>query len=159
MAPLLVLLGGASPAREIDGSVPRFEIAADSTYAPALREEYPYGEHAAPFALIRDLNGDAREDVVLDGREGKERVIYLAVSRGREYRWIEVNRESPPRYPRGGLEWHQEARADDSWFALVHHDDAGSSSNAFLWNDEHGLRSMFVISCGSAKPSPPKRDP
>ena len=131
-------------------SVPNFTMAADSQYAPLLRESYPYGEHAAPFALIRDLNGDAREDVVFDGREGKDRVVYLAVSRGHAYRWIEVTRESSLRYPRGGLEWHREARGEESWFALARRDHAGSTADAFLWNEGSGLRSITIISCGSS---------
>src|SRR5688572_1236608 len=73
-------------------SVPAFRIAPDSSYGKALRGRYPYKEHAAPFALIADVNGDTREDVVFDGSEGEDRVVYLAVSRGRAWRFVEVMR-------------------------------------------------------------------
>jgi hypothetical protein len=73
-------------------SVPDFRIAPDSAYGKALRGRYPYKEHAAPFALIADLNGDTREDVVFDGSEGEDRVVYLALSRARSWRFVEVMR-------------------------------------------------------------------
>ena len=75
-------------------SVPQFVIATDSSYADSLRRHYPYGEHAAPFALITDFNQDTREDVVIDGSENGDRVVYLALSEGHSYRFIPVLRRT-----------------------------------------------------------------
>jgi hypothetical protein len=73
-------------------SIPDFVIMSDSAYAPSLRKRYPYGKHSAPFALVGHVNKDRVEDVVLDGHEGRDRVLYACLTDGGTYQFLELER-------------------------------------------------------------------
>jgi hypothetical protein len=136
-------------------SMPGFRAWPDSMYAPELRRAFRYGEHAAPFALILDLNHDGFEDVVLDGRDRKGRVMLLVISRGNHYRAIEAGRRTPEPgrsiRPGDGL-WLQPLRepgAPDArtaprsifWSDLLPDD----SLTGFSWSDSLGLKHEEII--------------
>jgi len=136
-------------------SMPGFRTWPDSMYAPGLRRAFRYGEHAAPFALILDLNHDGFEDVVLDGRDRRGRVMVLVISRGNSYRAIEAGRRDsePGRSIRPGaglwLQPLREPEAPDArtaprsifWSDVLPDD----SLTGFSWSDSLGLKHEEII--------------
>ncbi len=142
-------------AQAVLDSMPGFRMWPDSMYAPEVRRAFRYGEHAAPFALILDLNHDGFEDVVLDGRDRRGRVMALVISRGNRYRAIEAGRRAPEPgrsiRPGDGL-WLQPLRdpaAPDArtaprsifWSDVLPDD----SLTGFSWSDSLGLKHEEII--------------
>lgn len=141
--------------RAVLDSMPGFRTWPDSMYAPELRRAFRYGEHAAPFALILDLNHDGFEDVVLDGRDRRGRVMVLVISRGNRYRAIEAGRRTPEPgrsiRPGDGL-WLQPLRdpaAPDARTAprsIFWSDSSRDDSlTGFSWSDSLGLKHEEMI--------------
>lgn len=128
--------------QSMQDSVPAFVVAADSEYAKSVRKKYPYGEHQAPFALIKDLNLDGREDLYLDGREGDERRVYIAISEERSYRWIVAVREAAPGGLRAsGLRWARHP-SNTPWVELFPRSE--ESRQLFRWSDD-GVEGLSII--------------
>ena len=125
-------------------SVPGFESATDADYASTVRSKYPYDEHQSPFALIADLNRDGREDIVLDGREGKDRVVYVAISEDHTYRWYLAFKETILQSPRtDGLLWDGAfnppgtvGQKDERSFHVFWPDFEGTATYC-RWSNEH----------------------
>ena len=69
-------------------SVPGFQAWPDSAYAKGVRKSFRYDEHTAPFAVIRDLNRDGFEDLVLDGHWNNTLGVVLLLSEGSRFRVI-----------------------------------------------------------------------
>jgi len=117
-----------------------FEPWPDSAYSASLRNRFPYDEHTSPFAIVRDVNDDGREDVALDGWREQGRFVLLLVSEGNRYRvagglGVEWGpHPSRPRFPGSGL------RVDGGPPWTFRWAPGSQFDHGFLWSEKAGFR-------------------
>lgn len=64
----------------LERAYPGFRPFSTSDYLPDIRSRYPFTARQAPFAVIADLNGDGREDLVVEGRDAKSQLLLAVLS-------------------------------------------------------------------------------
>jgi hypothetical protein len=64
----------------IRGYNPNFLIRRQADYLPSLLKQYPSSSRQLPFAVIGDLNGDSRMDVVLQGHDQTSELLIAVLS-------------------------------------------------------------------------------
>jgi hypothetical protein len=125
-----------------------FEPWPDSAYSRNLRDRFPYDEHTSPFAIVRDLNQDGREDIVLDGWWETSRGVLVLISEGSRYRIVggpgvgwgpgRVRLQSKPRFsPGNGLRVSRGPDGGFDWAPWSEFD------HGFRWSKETGLQSWI----------------
>lgn len=79
-------------------------------YLPSIQKSYKFTNHQAPFAVIGDINGDKRQDIVVQGHTAKADILLCVLARRRGYRIIEISRSdlSHPRTDWYGFGDHKE---------------------------------------------------
>jgi hypothetical protein len=64
----------------VRGYNPDFQIRRQVDYLPSLLRQYPFSNRQLPFAVIGDLNGDGRMDVVLQGHDKTSELLIAVLS-------------------------------------------------------------------------------
>lgn len=120
----------------LQGSFPGFQHWTASEYHEGLRysTDSPDGRGViAPYAIVLDLNGDGRDDLVLHGHDQHEHLLLCVISTKTGYAVQVVNRGTPIPTPAAIESW-KDGRRDDGLNEVLSLPPADRKDWAFMIN-------------------------
>lgn len=95
-----VLIMGKDQEAAIKAYNPAFQIRKQTDYIPSLVKGYRFSSRQALFAVVCDLNGDGKEDLVIDGHDDANNLLIAVVSSKSGPYVLEINKWQPLATPK-----------------------------------------------------------